>query len=264
MPDIGRPSLGPNSFANIKIADKSQPNPEKIGDLLNQITGKREAGVKVLPVDAKHNQIGKDEFLKLLTFQLKNQDPLKPQDPNKFSGDLAQFAQLEQITNMRNEMKKLNLNGPNQLKYMAASFVGKKVTASGNSVALKGEGKPSNMYFSLKEPAAKVMVRVIDKSGATIREIEKKDMAAGLNAITWDGKSNDGTYAGNGEYRIWSVAWNKELERIPINSKTEGIVSDVTIEDGEAILTVSGKKVNLRDVSRFQMSDVNELPKGVN
>ena len=213
-------------------------------------------------VGAKHNQLGKNEFLKLLTFQMQNQDPMKPTDPNKLTGDLAQYAQLEQMTNMREEMKKMTQNQPNQLKYMAATFVGKKVTASGNSVSLKTEGKPANLYFKLDEPASKVIVRVIDKSGGLVREIEQNNVASGLNTISWDGKANDGTYAGNGEYKVWSVAWNNDFERISIDPKTEGLVTHVPLENGEAILTVSGKKVNLRDVSRFQMG--NDLPKDVN
>jgi len=258
MPEIGRPNNGSNKFSNIKMA-KEKGN---IGKILNGLNGQRVGGKKILAAGEKHNQLGKNEFLKLLTFQMKNQDPMKPQDPSKITGDLAQFAQLEQVTNMREEMKRMNQNQPNQLKYMAASFVGKKVTSSGNTVNLKGEGKPANLYLSLKEPASKVIVRVIDGTGGVVREIEKNDVASGLNTISWDGRANDGTYAGNGEYKVWSVAWNNDLERISVDPKTEGLVSDVTIQDGEAILTVAGKKVNLRDVTRFQMGS--DLPKGVN
>jgi flagellar hook assembly protein FlgD len=33
-------------------------------------------------------QMGKDEFLKLLTHQLQNQDPLNPMDQSKMTGEL--------------------------------------------------------------------------------------------------------------------------------------------------------------------------------
>jgi flagellar basal-body rod modification protein FlgD len=42
-----------------------------------------------------------DMFLKLLTTQLKSQDPLSPMDPNQFVGQLVQFNTLGEIMRIR-------------------------------------------------------------------------------------------------------------------------------------------------------------------
>jgi flagellar basal-body rod modification protein FlgD len=49
---------------------------------------------------ATGSSLGKDAFLKLLVGQLKNQDPLNPTSDTDFIGQMAQFSQLEQTTNM--------------------------------------------------------------------------------------------------------------------------------------------------------------------
>lgn len=52
-------------------------------------------------------QADKDLFMKLLVAQLKNQDPLSPQDGTAFVAQLAQFNSLEQLTNIRQTMEEL-------------------------------------------------------------------------------------------------------------------------------------------------------------
>ena len=77
-----------------------------------------------LATNALNNNMGKDQFLELLTTQLKNQNPLEPMDNKQFISQMAQFSSLEQMNNLNSTMG-------NFVKFQkisqAGSLVGKKV-----------------------------------------------------------------------------------------------------------------------------------------
>jgi|GEM_PF-448813 len=71
--------------------------------------------------------LDKDDFLELLLVQMRNQDPMKPQDQTESIAQLAQFSSLEQMTNLNDGMDKL-LNAYNQSSRSSAfSLIGKEV-----------------------------------------------------------------------------------------------------------------------------------------
>lgn len=82
--------------------------------------------------------LDKDAFLKLLVTQLKNQDPLNPQNPDQMAAQLAQFSTVEQLTEANTLAKaQAAQTAAAQLASetsFGASLVGKVVVASGDTV----------------------------------------------------------------------------------------------------------------------------------
>ena len=78
--------------------------------------------------------LGKDDFLKLLVGQLQHQDPMQPSDDQQWIGQMAQFSQLEQVSNTAETTQKiveaLNTNG-------TLSLIGHTVTYLDSSGASK-------------------------------------------------------------------------------------------------------------------------------
>ncbi len=255
MAQIGRPQVQ-NPFSDVKMHQgaKKKKKKQAVGDQLNKL-----AGIKPDSqfVDAKkHNKLGKDGFLKLLSHQLANQDPMKPMDQKRFAADLAQFSQLEQLANMNNKLEGLGKNAPQESKFYGASFLGKEVMTSGTSITHEGDGAAKNLPFYLDKNAKAVMIRVYDSKNQMIAQIDKDSMAQGSQAIQWDGLNLDGTPAVKDTYRFEVRAWDTQMNEFKGDTKAVGVVTGVNFENGETVLTIDGKKkVFIRDVESFKLPE---------
>ena len=93
--------------------------------------------LKGITIKENRQTLNQDDFLKLLTVQLQNQDPLKPMEDAQFMGTMAQFASLEQT---RKLTKTLGDFTKSQILNSAQIYLGRQVTLdvldkSGNVVA---------------------------------------------------------------------------------------------------------------------------------
>lgn len=256
MPSMGRPTtLQERSYNDVTIAPKDVSNqknlnPKEKERLLNKISGYQPKND--LYVDGKqHNKMGKDEFLKLLTHQLQNQDPMKPMEQGKMAGELAQFSQLEQLSNLNNKFENMNKNAQVEDKFYGASFLGKEVVTQGSSLDFEGEGTEADILFTLPQPASKALVRIFDSKNNMVGEMWKENLGRGNQNVEWDGTQLDGAISGAGEFSVSVLAWDDSAEPMPVETKVKGQVDSVFFENGETVLLVDGKKVFLRDVDSF-------------
>jgi flagellar basal-body rod modification protein FlgD len=261
MPEIGRPANPlQQQYAQVTMAPKplsaegAQPKGASNDEIIRRATGQKPQGIHS---DKPHNQMGKDEFLKLLTFQLQNQDPMNPMDQSKMTGELAQFSQLEQLSNLNAKFDKVNQNQAVQDKFYAASFVGKKVVTSGSSLKLTEEGGNADVLFKLDGPADKVVIRIMDEKNQIVGEIWQDGMSQGSHQITWDGVSLDKQLAAKGTYKASVKAWQNNGMEVGARTQATGIVTSVTFDEGEPVLSVEGQKVYLRDVQSFHTPETN-------
>jgi len=80
-------------------------------------------------------ELGKDDFLKLLLAQLQNQDPTSPMENTEFVAQMAQFSSLEQMTNMSQGFTKMaNLMTSSQ----AINTIGRTVEINLGDTTTKG------------------------------------------------------------------------------------------------------------------------------
>lgn len=133
-----------------------------------------EAGAKSI---VPQNELGKDTFLQLLVLQMKNQDPLNPQDNSEMLAQLAQFSALEAQTNLNDSFEELSGN-VDQLNFISgAQMLGKTVTGVGvDGEMLTGEVDSVHLDGSL------VMLNIDGKLMSMANVYSVKSAAAATDA----------------------------------------------------------------------------------
>jgi flagellar basal-body rod modification protein FlgD len=193
-------------------------------------------------------ELGKDAFLKLLVTQLQHQDPLNPMESVEFTGQLAQFSSLEQLTSLNDSFSGISAALMAQNNYQAINLVGKDVKALGNTLSIV-DGSSSKGLYSLEEAAATVQVHIYDEKGTLVRTLDVGKQVAGDHGLAWDGLDQRGRTLADGEYTYVVSAQDSEGSAIAVAQQISGRVTGVTFDvNGTPWLILNKMKINLGNV----------------
>lgn len=149
-------------------------------------------------------KLGKDEFLHLLTTQLRYQDPLNPMDGHQLAADLAQFSGLEQLLGINDALMEQSSKQDVMLSAInnsvALSTIGKTVEAAGDQVVVAddGTGTLNGKIVADISNEGSALLELLDDSGRVVgtvslghlkpaagQEFSVADAAIGLTAGTY-------------------------------------------------------------------------------
>lgn len=195
--------------------------------------------------------LGKNDFLNLMTAQMKAQNPLSPQDNSQFAAQLAQFSSLEQLTNINttltNQTQASSILTQSITNSAAAGLIGKTIKATTNVVSFDGQN-PAKLGYNLVSSAVSATVQIRDASGSLVRTL-KGSPNQGDNTISWDGKNDNGATMNSGNYTIAVNALNSGGGTIDSSLFTFGKVDGLKFNSNGVSLLVNGKETLLSDVT---------------
>jgi flagellar basal-body rod modification protein FlgD len=194
--------------------------------------------------------LGKDDFMKLLLAQLKNQDPLKPLDGTDFAAQLAQFSSLEQLSNINSSLQNQSLNQMTANYAQSVNMIGKEVTTnSGNSLFVNGP--TTSISYKLAKDAQTVTISVLDKEGKLVDSWDETAQKTGINKVTWDSSLVE-----KGEYTFQVIAKDSQGQTVSVDTMTSGLATAVHFRDNQILVTVNGKEVPLSSIIEVKQPEV--------
>lgn len=188
----------------------------------------------------------KDDFLKLLVTQMRYQDPMNPMDNAQMTSQIAQLNTVEGINQLNATVTSLQASLMATQSMQATSLIGKTILADGKSFSLLNGS--ANLSMKLEGAAESVVVDVINASGRIIKSTDLGANAAGIKSFTWDGSTNEGGIAPNGQY-TFQVSAKKLNQAVAVTPLTQAAVGGVE-------LTSTGPQLSLNNGTNIAMSTV--------
>lgn len=186
-----------------------------------------------------------DTFLTLLTTQLKNQSPLDPLDTNQFTQQLVQFTEVEQTVKQNENLEKLiQLSAANTITNVVG-FLGGEITLSGSTAQLKNGTAAWN--YNLASAADNATITVKDANGVPVFTTSGS-APAGQSTFLWDGRTDAGGTAPEGEYTLSVSAVDSSGTAIEVSTEVTGVVDGVNFSGGEPVLLIGNREITLDEI----------------
>lgn len=179
-------------------------------------------------------------FLKLLTTQLKFQDPLEPLDSKEFTQQLVAFSGVEQQIATNSNLEKMIAQINTQQMSTAVNFIGRDIQVlTGSSKLADGQAKWS---YALDLTAETNTLTIKDATGAVVHTTDG-GTKSGSHSFEWDGKDANGNVLPDGMYTLEINPKTANGTEIAHDIFMRGTVDGVEQVSGEYYLSLGGMLV---------------------
>ena len=176
------------------------------------------------------------DFLRLMTEQLKNQDPLKPLTNAEFVSQMAQMSTSQGVDKLNTAMSALADSFGSDMALRAAPLIGREAMVSTDRLAL-GDAGASGVAAS--PGAGTITVSITDGSGQLVRRMQVAANGTGDVPFTWDGINQNGQRVANGTYRVTATFGSgRDAQAVEVGAYAP--IESVTLSSQGLILNLTG------------------------
>lgn len=177
-------------------------------------------------------------FLKLLTTQMQNQDPLDPMETSEYTQQLVQYSQVEQTIQQTDTLKSILSRLSTQDIAQASSFIGREVVFDSPQSGLTA-ASPATWSYQAERPITSLVATVTDAAG---KVVDTRTVSADgkQGRFQWDGTTMAGAKLPEGPYSLAVVGKDEAGNNVKVNVSSVGTVREVTAGSGGVNLGVNG------------------------
>ncbi len=204
-------------------------------------------------ISSKKDELGQEDFLKLLVAQLKNQDPSNPVENSEFLGQIAQFSMVSGIDGLGASFDSVASSLFSSQAMQASQLVGKDILIDTNTAELI-QGESVEGVLESPSSASNVKIFVEDQTGLLVRTLNLGNIGSGSTKFNWNGEGSDDAPAASGAYTLRAEAFtNGSLQGIPM--QIYSTVQSIAVDRGNTSvsLELSGNRsVSIAQVKEFK------------
>ena len=216
-----------------------------IANAVTSATGTAPSAGSGVPTTAAANKASLagnfDTFLRILTTQLKNQNPLDPLDTNQFTQQLVQFAGVEQQINMNQQLTTLVALQKATQTTSAMSFLGSTATVDGTTTKLTNGA--ASWSFAVDKPSTATIN--IKSSNGALAYSGSYPLTPGAQNFNWDGRGNNGVKWPDGDYTMTVTAKDASGATVAVSTEIRGTVDSVDLTQNPPVLKIGGQSFSL-------------------
>ena len=235
-------------MATSNISSQAQ---QSLDALLSKIGAKKLSDAQAST--APKTTLGQEDFLKLMTAQMSNQDPFQPQSNTEMIAQMAQFSTVTGIQQLNTTMSSVQTEIAQNRIATAASFVGRTVLVPGSTALADSTGGISGAV-DLPSAASGLTVQISRSTGELVKTIDLGANPTGLVGFSWDGKDANGNLIGDNSYTVKAImtAGNSQSAT---STDVYAPITEASIPTGTdpQTFTVEGiGKINLSDIKSIK------------
>lgn len=189
-------------------------------------------------------------FLRMLTVQLQNQDPMNPMDNAAMTAQLAQLNMVDGINKLNTSVNSMMAQLQAATQLSMADSVGRSVLSEGQQMYYAGQ--PLSFAAGLSSNATQLTAVLRDAQGQEVDRMDLGSVNSGVTDFVWDGTDAQGNPVGQGRFYLDLIANNAKGEAMDVRPYISSVVTKIGVEEGVMKLgLLDGRSIATDDIFKW-------------